>query len=460
MLAMTLLRSAFFASLLASSVAGTPALSGPLDCAGALSDCLLDAARDSSDEIDRPILRDEAHFAIAVALARLGQLGPALDEAGRIANAATLAEAMGEISGAAARAGDFDAAYEIAFAMLDARNRSARVQALENLAVEQAAVGEVDAAFETVVAIDNPYRRSEAQAAIATSVARSGDIAGAIRAASRIATDYWFSSDQPRFKIASGLVSRSGEFDHFWFYEALVNIAVVQARGGDIVGALKTAKSIPDQGGRSRAMAQVAVVQAETGDIDGARATAGRIEAAYGDQEAVTAIAAGLAMTGDAAGALALAQDIQRAYGDGAALVAVAAQQARAGDFEASLDTVRKIDVVQDRVRAQAAISREIAQNGRLDEAMTVLSQLTDAKDRFNTMADIAAMLTRAGEAEAALEMIRSGASRRDMEDLIVQVVLTEADLGETTQAVETALAIEDPMFRAIALAGIAERQP
>ena len=45
---------------------------------------------------------------------------------------------------------------------------------------------------------------------------------------------YWFTADQLDHKIASGLVARTGEFNHYWFYQALVQIAEIQARAGDV----------------------------------------------------------------------------------------------------------------------------------------------------------------------------------------------------------------------------------
>jgi hypothetical protein len=455
---MTPVRSVLLALALCCGFSGAAPAAEGFDCAESVSDCLVAEARRSAEGLSRPILRDEAHFAIVVALAGLGRIDEARDEVASIHNAATRAEALGEISNAAAQSGDFETAFDIAFGMLDARNHSARIVALERLAETQAANGEIDAAFETVLAIDNPYRRSEAQAAIAVSVARSGDITGGIRAASRIATDYWFSSDQPQFKIASGLVSRSGEFDQFWFFEALVKIAVIQARNGDIVGALQTAKSIPDQAGRSRATGRVAAVQAENGDIGGAFETAERIDAAYGDLEAMTAIAGALAAAGNTDAALELAHEIQRAYGSGTALVAIATEQARRGAFDASIALVGHLGAVEDRTAALAAIAREFARRDRLDEAMDVLAQLADAKVRYLAMTDIVDMLARSGKADRALQLAMEHASARDIDDHIVTIVLTLADNGETDAAIMTASEIEDPMFRAIAFAGIAGR--
>lgn len=440
--------------LLALAGSGVAAAAAP-GCAGELPDCLLSEAAEAADEVTRPVERDEIHIAMATALAGLGRLYEALAVAGAIDDAHTLAEALGEISMAAARAGAFDRAYGIAIDIADARVRSARVAALEVLAGEQAAAGEVDAAFDTVVAIDNPFRRSQAQAAIATARARAGDISGAIRAASRIGTGYWFTEDQHRLKIASGLVTRAGEFDHFWFYEALATIARIQAEAGDILGALQTAKSIPDAGGRSRAAARVAAVQARQGDIAGALLTAQRIEAAYGDLEAMVAIAGARAAAGEFAAAHDLAGEIARAYGDSGGLVAVAVEQARAGLAADSRRTAAGIDNLHSRTQALAGISDALVRNGQVDAALEVAQTIPGAGDRAGAVGAMAVVLAERGETARALDLARI-AGRRQQDEVVVSVARVQARQGDAEGAVATARGIDDPMFRAIALAGVA----
>ncbi len=445
----------FLGLMALAGLASATAQARALDCAGPLPDCLLAEAAAAAENAARPAERDEIHIAVATALADLGRIDEALRAAAQIGEPYTLAEALGDISTAAARAGDFDHAYRIAIDIVDARVRSARIAALERLAAAQAAAGEVDAAFDTVVAIDNPFRRSEAQAAIAVSVARTGDIPGAIRAASRIATQYWFTADQHRLKIASGLVSRSGDFDQFWFYEALVTIARIQAEKGDLIGALKTAKSIPDAAGRSRATARVAAVQAARGDIEGALETARRIEVAYGDLEAMVAIAAARATAGDFPAALELAGEIARAYGDFSGLVAIAVRQAGRGQVADSLATAAGIDNPHSRTQALAGIADALVRRGQVPEALEVAGRIPAAGDRAAAVRAIAVVLTERGRTAEALE-VAGTAGRRDHGEVVVAIALTQAAAGDTEGAIATALWLEDDMYRAIALAGIA----
>ncbi|MCW5723227.1 MAG: hypothetical protein KIS86_19005, partial [Devosia sp.] len=229
------------AQLCMAGLAG--ARGAPLACVPATPDCLLDEAAAMGEIVTGAAARDEVQFAIATALGRLGRTDEALEIAAAIGSPRTLADAQGEIAIAAAQAGKFDKAYAIAVAINDARDKSARIAAFETLAAEQAAEGQIDAAFDTLAAITNPYRRSEAQAVVASSAARAGNIAGAMRAASQIGTNYWFAPNLHELQIASGVVARAEGFDHFWFYEALVSIAQIQAGSGDVLGALQTARS-------------------------------------------------------------------------------------------------------------------------------------------------------------------------------------------------------------------------
>lgn len=448
-------RTALLACLALSLPLGA-SRAAPVSCDGPLAPCLIDEAVVIADDVPRAFARDEAWFAIADALADMSRIDAALDAADRVENALMREEVLGEIAIAMARLGQFDRAVEIALAMLDSRNRSSRVMTLEKLAAEQAIAGRIDDAFDTVTAINNPYRRSQAQAAIAAAVARTGNIPVAIRTATRIATDYWFTSDQHQLKVASGLVSRSGEFDQFWFYEALANIAVIQAREGDILGGLQTAKSIPDVGGRSRAKAGIAAVQAENGDVPGALETARRIEIAYGDRDAMVAVAKAKAATGDFDAALDLAHDIVSAYGDYSAIVGVAALQARLQGAEAGLETAAGVDNLQVRALVHTEIAEVLARTDRPDDAIRALALITDPEDRATANERVAVALAESGLVDRALALAEAYASPREYDDLVIAISVAQARAGDAEGAIETAFLSEDGMSRAIALAGIA----
>lgn len=432
----------------------------PVDCKIALGDCLIQEAKEIAQSIPDPDQSDEAFFAVAITQAAVGQIAEALANVDAITSERTKAEALAELVGAEARLGHFESAHRIALGILDSRSRSTRVNALENLAAEQARRGEIDAAFETVIAIDNPYRRSEAQAAIATAVARSGNISGAIQTASKIATDYWFKSDQHSLKVASGLVSRAGEFDDFWFFEALGNISDIQARGGDIRGALKTARAIPDVSGRTRAYNRIAAVQARNGDLEGAMKTAGRIESAFGDLPALVAIVGAMAAQGSFDAAIELAGNVEAAYGDDTGFVAVAVEMARQNQLEAGLGHAKALASAKDRTRAFSDIAVVLAQKGGVEDALRITSLITDRRDQAQALHAVATALAAGGDSARALQVAATTPDPIDLNALVVDIALAQAQSGDTQGAIATARLVDDSMSRAIALSGIARVLP
>lgn len=444
--------------LLASFFAAGPAYTdfASVHCSPFNRVCLLAAAQKEADQLGRTSHRDEAHFAITVAFARLGQVARARQQALLIENLATRAEAEAEIVKAAALAGDFDLAFMLAINIEDARNTSARVAALETLAIEQAAKGYIDAAFDTVAAITNPFRQSQAQAAIALSVARSLDFTTAIHAATRIGIGYWFTNSEQRYKVASGLVARSGEFDQYWFFEALAEIAAMQARSSDTAAAVQTALAIPDQGGRTRAMARIAATLASDGKPTEALKIARLIDSAYGDREALVALSDAYAAAGDMASAQDLARQLQDAYGDGVALANFAIRQAQNGEHEQALATATEIHMVPEQERAYARLAMELARRDAFDRAFSVLARITGDHKRFEAVLDITADLATLDAGSRATAFATSFATGDDLDELVSSISIALASSGDPTAALWLLADINDPMFRAITLAAVA----
>ncbi len=426
------------------------------DCAVATASCLLEDAGLVAETLSRSGDRDEAAFAIATALSRMGRFDDALAKAREISDTRVAADVLGEIAMGMAKAGAYERAHEIALDIPDAREDWVRVRTVETVAAATAASGNVDAAFDQVMAIDNPFRRSQAQAEIALSVARTGNFRLAIGAASRIATDYWFSPDQHQLKIASGLVSRAGEFDQFWFYEALAHIARLQALEGDSSGALQTAAAIPDIAGRSRAMARIGALQATAGNIDAAFSTAARIEMAYGDLDVLIAIVDSRAHAGDFEDALELAQRVAGVYADTGGLAAVALRRAEHGLFDEALETIALIPNPGNRTRALTGVAVAMVDAGRADEALRVTAMIFDSEDRGLAVRDVALRLAALGEVERALSVAAEHARPRDRGDLDVAIAVERAKAGDVPGAAAFARAIENDLFRAIALAAVA----
>jgi len=426
------------------------------DCVELPADCLLAKARAALPELTRQLERDEVHLALTTALARLGRIDEAIAESVRIDNASTRADALGEIASASARKSNFDAAFQLAISAADGRIVSAQIDALETLATHLALDGNVDGAFDTVLAISNPYRRSQAQATIAVAIAKSGNISEAIWAASRIGMGYWFTDTQSDYKVASGVVARNAEFDHYWFYEALAGIAEIQCENRDFDAALQTAYAIPDLVGRSRALSRIAGAQASLGEIELALQTARRIDIAFGDRNALSAIAANMARQGDLDEGLTLAREIQATYGDGRALADTAAYAARSGKFESAVKIAEEIADVESSDLAWVAIASELARVGNIDGGIETLLRIADRNKRFDEALSIVEMLAREGRNAMALEMANSYADPRDIEEFMLVIVSELAAAGDTPTALNLAEKIRDPMLFALGFAALA----
>jgi tetratricopeptide (TPR) repeat protein len=419
-------------------------------------ECLLAEALKTSEDIYDSFDRDEVYFEGIKTYLAFEKIVEARETSLKIANPITHAEAERTIAEVLARLGDFDGARATAFEILDSRNDSARIRAFEAIAVEEARAGNVESAFDTVIAIDNPYRRSQAQAAIAETVALDGDLDAAIRAATRIATDYWFNDGQPQFKIASGVVSRASEFDDYWFYHALVRIAAIQCQNGNDVGATQTARAIPDLVARSAGFTEIARAQAGRGDIENALATARLVEAAYGDQDALLAVVGAIARSGDLEHAEELARDILDSYGSDRGFVHLAAGRAADGDLEGALAEFGRLTNVESKALAAQEISVNIAEQGNLWSAIALIQQIPEIGVREETFRQLAIELVNLGRKDEALSLAREFGSNASANELIYSILEAQALQGDQDNAIQFARNLPDPMARGIALALIA----
>jgi hypothetical protein len=87
---------------------------------------------------------------------------------------------------------------------------------------------------------------------IALTQAKAGDVSGALKTVSQI----------------------RGEWKKAWTYR---RIAVTQAEAGDVSGAMKTVSQIRDKRAKAWTYRDIAVVQANAGDVSGAMKTASQI---------------------------------------------------------------------------------------------------------------------------------------------------------------------------------------
>jgi hypothetical protein len=119
---------------------------------------------------------------------------------------------------------------------------------------------------------------------------------------------------------------------------ALVALAKIRARNGDAQGAIKTARAYSSSGTREEAFHQIAVAQAKSGDVSGARQTAWLLAA---PQPALEDIAAVQAENGDLRGAR---ETIASLSQPNLALAAIGEYQIKSGDFDGALKTAENMN--------------------------------------------------------------------------------------------------------------------
>ncbi|MXW84369.1 MAG: hypothetical protein F4Z55_00050 [Boseongicola sp. SB0667_bin_21] len=151
-----------------------------------------------------------------------------------------------------------------------------------------------------------------------------------------------------------------------------------------------------------------------------------------------------------------MALAIQESYGDGAALAALAERQAMTGAYDDSVETLSEITVIEDLDRARAIIAREYARTDRSRAALEMVANIANRNKRFDAVRAIAVMLATEGKTDRALDLVTEFAGRADAEELVTAVVLAQARTSGLDTAVAIAGTLDDPMFRAIALAGLA----
>ena len=236
--------------------------------------------------------------------------------------------ALAAVARAEARAGDAAAARRTTDGLR--HQPLARATALEEVALAEARAGDKAAAAETLREVRRLYdatladarNRNGARAGVAVLQARIGDIPGALRAAAGLESD-----------------KDSGYPDRV---TALWGIAAEQVRQGDTAGAMATVREIPDGADRVRALLGLAEVQAERTDRAGAEETlqaargiaaglpaAGREDLLDGTRAAEVRVRIA---AGDRRGAVAAAEGIKGDRVRCGALVAAARAHLAAGD--------------------------------------------------------------------------------------------------------------------------------
>jgi|GEM_PF-2478761 len=279
-------------------------------------------ALDLAREITYPYPRGMAESSIAVALAHVGDIEGGLAVARNIDKEGSgpfdirsheVPSALVDIAKVQAKAGQSGAAKATlneALAIVQTMTQKDVIYAdrVRTVVGVQAELGDLEGAKRSALFLANdPVEKATALVAIARAQTKAGDIASAqlsLKEANEVAQGIQTSQSRKSLigdnptenanrifreiavaqaetgdaKNALAIVDGHGNDD--WKSTALAAIAPVQARSGDIEGALATAKSIPKA---ASVYAAIGRIQAKSGDADGALAWASRLEGAAKD---------------------------------------------------------------------------------------------------------------------------------------------------------------------------------
>ncbi len=329
------------------------------------------------------------------------------------------------IASTQARAGDYEGAVQTAGEIED----QGKSLVLVTLATVQAAEGKTQQALETAALIDPPSRKARALARIGEYQALAGNVDQA----------------ETTFKQAmefADLAADSSKRD-----SALLNIAAARASAGQVEKVRQLAEIIEDRSDRKAALRWLARVQAKQGDLAGALDTA---EEMGQDPSILREIATTSARNGDVESALQIAESLSLEIPASLTFQGIAIAQAGAGDTEGALKTIQSIeDDGQDRsvhkAEALACIAGVQANSGQMAASagtfelaiQSVESLQADYPSSFKAgaLASIAVMQAQASfEADASITL-----------DLALQVAgaIDEADgpFGRTSALYPIALA-------------------
>ena len=216
-------------------------------------------------------------------------------------------QGLANLSSLQARRGDVKQA--LATAEQIPSESAVRDNPLKTIAARQAETGDLEAANATVKSIGSQAVKAQALLSIAGAQLRAGNKPAALK-----------TLEEAR-QIA-------GPMDA----ETLIAAAGVEAEAGLFEDAEKTARKLEKGDSQDRAWQNIALAQARKGDINAAKATADRISNPYYQGETLAQIVNGLIRAKDLPAARRMAESIESSMARGDALIEVGKAEARNGE--------------------------------------------------------------------------------------------------------------------------------
>jgi len=396
---------------------------------------------------------------IALAQLKTGDIKGSLQTSADIKNAFEKAGVLQAIGTAQAKAGDspgafltFHEAVKITNSAFDARQRPPTLQAIVKAQVE---AGDIHGAMETATSPKESYQKCVLLREVALVQARAGDGVGAKK------------TFQQAIRTANGIYEAVALKQN-----ALSILATAQADTGDVKGSLQTADSIDNASWRGGTLSAIATAQVQSGNLKGALQIANNVVQAIMRPGTLRAIALAQLQANDIKGALATADSIETIYLKVDVLRAIAKAQAQAGDGNNSVTTLRralaiaetlndpfqKADILDETARSQASA-------GEIKSAVQTVNKIENPRRISYILRAIAAIQAKAGDKpgaavtfQQALHLIQNLDKLQDGNTLL-QIAKEQAEAGDFKQSRETADSINNARLKETALGEIVNSQ-
>ena len=315
------------------------------------------------------------------------------------------AQALAELAGALARAGETGRARRVAEeAMSVAERIESPWDRAQALAGALARVGRIDEALDVAERIEDPWKQAGTLVYVADALARAGDTGRARR-------------------VAEEAMSVAERIEDPWKrVRDLAGVVDALARAGDtgrarrvVEGAVNVAERIEDPWDRARDLAGLAGALARVGRIDEALDVAERIEDPWDRAQALAEVVGALARVGEigrarriAENAVSVAERIESPWDRAQALAEVVGALARVGRIDEALDAVEWIEDPEERAEVLAEVVGVLARAGRINEILKIVILTNVPSSRSCTQSAVIKVLVGKGSFDEAVDVLRA----------------------------------------------------
>lgn len=260
-----------------------------------------------------------------------------------------------------------------------------------------------------------------------------------------------------RERWIASVLTAAGIHDAQYQSLALSQIAYMIAEAGDLTTAEEIATSLPALEQRACALKDIALLRAEQGAWDFAVATAGRITGEgrcgfhVGTSESPDAVTAEIAFLkakrGDIGGARTLLAQVQQERIRYLTTTRIAVLQAQSGDVEGARSTLGTVpSTFRDPGWSAVAIAQ--AQRLQFDEALQSIQQIDNADTAFQMKEKLAMREAASGRDEQAMALVVDQADASRAAGLLLSIACGQHTAGHTPQALRTLTRIPDWQHR------------